>query len=479
MKLKEYTFGYADADTEFANNPELFKTAFYDPNDYISEIIKGFKFMIVGRKGIGKTAYASKLRQLSEDGDNMIDNVYIHLNEIDFSLFKKMADNKYEGTQKYQKIWDWVIGLEILKYLVDNKYELKEKARVIIKILENNDIVISDNLPTSIRKVSKKYAKFNIKGIEAGVEGYKENVSIDIYEFVEKIFSAINEMYINKKLFIIFDGLDDLLRCKIEKSDMIAGLIRAANYVNINLSKNKVRCKVLLLIRNDILSSVIDPDINKIKRDASIYLSWDEDKIKELVSLRIKNSASAESSWYDIFPRTFNHENSLDSVLDYTFLRPRDILQFLNQAKEMYPMRESLTYSETNNVLKQYSSTYFIEEIKDELSGFVDDKVVHSLSEIFQKIGETDFTFNDFRTILESVIKNIDDVTCWDILNRLIQTSAIGQISIHDFYDKKTRRNTKRSVIEFFYKYPQMIVQKSNKFHIHRALYKALNFSTK
>lgn len=152
MKLREYVFGYADADTEFANNPELFKKAFYDPNDYISEVIGGFKFMIVGRKGIGKTAYASKLRQLSEDGEKMIDNVYIHLNEIDFSLFKKMADNKYEGTQKYQKIWDWVIGLEILKYLVENHFELNEKLDIIVKILENNEIYISDNLPTSIRK---------------------------------------------------------------------------------------------------------------------------------------------------------------------------------------------------------------------------------------------------------------------------------------------------------------------------------------
>lgn len=477
MKLREYVFGYADADTEFANNPELFKKAFYDPNDYISEVIDGFKFMIVGRKGIGKTAYASKLRQLSEDGEKMIDNVYIHLNEIDFSLFKKMADNKYEGTQKYQKIWDWVIGLEILKYLVENHFELNEKLDIIVKILENNEIYISDNLPTSIRKASKKYAKFSFKGVEAGVEGHSENTTLDIYEFVEKIFEALKDVYINKKLFIIFDGLDDLLRCKVEKADMIAGLIRSANYTNIFLSKNKVRCKVLLLIRNDILSSVIDPDINKIKRDSSIYLSWNEDNIKELVSLRIKNSSNNLATWYTIFPKELNKHDSLDFILDFTLLRPRDILQFLNQAKEMYPTREKLTYQETHSVLKQYSSIYFIGEIKDELSGFVEDEVIHSLLGIFQKIGETDFTFQDFKNIMHDVIKNDDDSHCWEILQRLIQTSAIGQISNHDYYDKRVKRMTKKSVMKFFYKNPQMIVQRNNKFHIHRALYKALNFS--
>lgn len=34
-----------------------------------------------------------------------------------------------------------------------------------------------------------------------------------------------------------------------------------------------------------------------------------------------------------------------------------------------------------------------------------------------------------------------------------------------------------KSIVEFFYKSPRMLVSKANKFHIHRALYKALNFS--
>ncbi len=477
MLLKDYVFGYADADTEFSNNPELFKDAFYDPNFYIDELIDGYRFLLVGRKGIGKTAYASKLRQISNDNEKPIDTTYIHLNEIDFSQFKKIADNKYRGTQKYQKIWDWIIGIEILKYLVKNNYELENNVRIIIKILNSNNIYLTEELPQSIRKISKKYAKFNINPIELGIEGVNESTSLDIYEFVEKIFDALSYQFINKKLFIIFDGLDDLLRFKIEKSDMIAGLIRASSYTNKFLTMKKINCKVLLLIRDDILSSIVDPDLNKIKRDSSINLRWDEEKIKELVNLRISNCSNNKENWYSIFPKNIRNIDSFDYILDFTLLRPRDILQFLNQAKQMYKMKDKLSYSETHMVLKQYSLTYFMDEIKDELSGFVDDKFIHSINEIFQKIGESDFKYNDFKNIINEIIGDEDDDLIWDFLQRLIHCSAIGQISFRNYYDKKLKKNMQKNVMEFFYKYPNMVISKKNKFHIHRALYQALHFS--
>lgn len=446
---------------------------------YFNEIINGFKSMIVGRKGIGKTAYASKLRKISNSGKKLLDTVYIHLNEIDFSIFKKIADKKYSGTQKYQKVWDWVIGIEILKYMVDNRFELRDETSRIIKILEQNEIYLNDKLPIAIRKISKKYAQFSFKVLDCGVEGKDSYISLDIYEFVDKIFEAIASQYFNKKLFIVFDGLDDLLRFNIDRSEMLAGLIRSSHYQNLFIKKNNINLKILILIREDILSSIVDPDINKIKRDSSIVLRWDETNLKAMVDLRIHmvNNNAGDNPWYDIFPKYVHKKNTWDFILDYTLLRPRDIFQFLNIAKEMFPNSSSLTQAETLDVLKQYSAGYFIEEIKDELSGFISDEIITNLQYVFQKIGETDFTYFEFKQILIDVIGELGDSEVWEILQRLIKTSAIGQISSHAFYNKKTKKMEQKSIVEFFYKSPRMLVSKANKFHIHRALYKALNFS--
>ena len=45
--------------------PEIFEQAFYDPHDYLKELIGGYKYLIVGRKGTGKSAYSSKLQKIS------------------------------------------------------------------------------------------------------------------------------------------------------------------------------------------------------------------------------------------------------------------------------------------------------------------------------------------------------------------------------------------------------------------------------
>ena len=66
MKLKDYTIGFADAMKELKQSPEIFNLAFYDPKGMIDELKSGYKYMIVGRKGVGKSAVSAKLQSDSE-----------------------------------------------------------------------------------------------------------------------------------------------------------------------------------------------------------------------------------------------------------------------------------------------------------------------------------------------------------------------------------------------------------------------------
>lgn len=68
MKFKDYTFGFADAEKEYLRIPSLFQDAFYDPREVVDRIINDHAFLLVGRKGVGKTAYASKVKSLSKQG---------------------------------------------------------------------------------------------------------------------------------------------------------------------------------------------------------------------------------------------------------------------------------------------------------------------------------------------------------------------------------------------------------------------------
>ena len=101
MKIRDYKFGYADAQKELDREPEIFEQAFYDPHDYLKELINGYKYLIVGRKGTGKSAYSSKLQKISKEETDLVVK-QIKLNDFQFTTFKKCnIDSDIVGNNKY------------------------------------------------------------------------------------------------------------------------------------------------------------------------------------------------------------------------------------------------------------------------------------------------------------------------------------------------------------------------------------------
>lgn len=59
------------------------------------------------------------------------------------------------------------------------------------------------------------------------------------------------------------------------------------------------------------------------------------------------------------------------------------------------------------NVLKIYSKDYFIEEMKNEITGFVDDNLINILPAVFRKMGQRDFNISEFqKAINDQAIKS-------------------------------------------------------------------------
>ena len=62
MYLKDYHFGYADSAKELLLQPEIFEKAFYDPHGILDELLHSWRYMLIGRKGVGKSAFSSKIK---------------------------------------------------------------------------------------------------------------------------------------------------------------------------------------------------------------------------------------------------------------------------------------------------------------------------------------------------------------------------------------------------------------------------------
>lgn len=476
MKLDEYTFGYADAAKELLLEPSIFSTAFSDSKNILSKLKTTWKYMLIGRKGVGKSAYSSKLQYLSSTTNELI-TYPIPLNDFEYSTFAKTSsDNNTVGTKKYLESWNFLILLTIYKILFNEQgiTEINTFSEMILK-LEKLGFLVNDDFKNNVTKISKLKLGANIGIFDAA---YETEFGIKPISFTERIATLTQKMkeilldiYLDKKIYILIDGVDDILRFKKHQLEILGSLIRSIDSLNEYFFKEKVLIKIILFIREDIINTITDPDLNKIKRDGALPLSWVEntDDLKEIIELRFHMNYPNDSSeiWYKLFPRQIRDTDSWDFLLEHTLYKPRDILQFLSICQELYPNNETLSRSEMLSAIKTYSRDYFLEEMKNELSGFSDDSLINTLPSILQKVGSKFFYWGDFLKISneQSTSKIYTEQDIKYLLLLLFQAGYIGQL---------VKNNRGKESVVFKYRNPSSSIDYSQKFISHRGLQKGL-----
>lgn len=487
LKLKDYKFGFADAETEFKREPNIFENAFYDPRNIVDRLINGNEFMLIGNKGVGKTAYSAKIRSIAQNSDSLYAE-QISLENFEFKTFSDIGLKSINGCQRFKSYWDIALTIEIYKFL--NKildFSSVESFNQIINFLTKNNIILNKNINNTINFMPS--LELNIIDIfklnlNTGISR-KDINTYSMIEFSEYLLENLKSLYLNDfRNILIIDGLDDILRYEKNDFDILAGLFRSANSINDYLFANDIPIKIIILVRSDIITRILDPDFNKIKRDSGIELKWDNrmDDLKQLVNLRfsISNTINYENEklWYTLFPKYIKKKDSWDYILEFTLNKPRDILQFLKQAKDTYQENTTLSYSEVDLLLRDYSSSYFIEEMKNELAGFVNDDIISNITSILGKLGKTNFSLKSFQKIAAETVPNKDLSLFKELLGRLYENGYIGQIIKTPKYDKRKKKNTIKTYVIFKHKRPTSQIDFSNDFTIHKGLYKALNFGS-
>lgn len=447
MKIKDYKFGYADAQKELDREPEIFEQAFYDPHDYLKELIDGYKYLIVGRKGTGKSAYSSKLQKISKEETDLVVK-QIKLNDFQFTTFKKCnIDSDIVGNNKYNLPWKIILLTNICKIFYDDFgiTEVKEFNEV-IDILKEMNLFLDISFNNKIKSVKKLKGGVNLRIIDASIEaqvGEKPIDYIDRLSIMVKLLSdTLSNLELNnRRLIFILDGLDDLLRIKEEQSIILSSLIRSIDEINELFVQKKQLTKIILLIREDMLNKLVDTDLNKIIRDSAMLINWTTTPtdLKKLVDLRFKYSGSErkEECWLDILPSEIRNKSSWDYLIQNTLLKPRDLLQFFSVLQNLFPDKQRINDDEFISAIKRYSTDYFIEEMKNELAGFIEDKYIKLLTPVFSRIGNVEFSegqfFNEFEKIINDEKFNLTDAR--NILFKLFENSYIGQIDFS--YGKK------------------------------------------
>lgn len=472
--LSKVYFGCSDANTEAERNPVKFKKVFFDPHNYMEELIFGDKFILCGRKGDGKTSYGAQIFLNADDN-----NIYAYqksLNNFNNITFSKIKTYDSLGGNPYISFWKCILMIECMG-MIDNyepSIQTNEYVNVLSALYDKGLLSKDSDISTTVSKLIESDSTINIKSAfkHARKHSYYEELhgAEQIYTTIK---NSIQNIYLKKRFVLIVDGLDDILNSTEFKSDIISGLIRAVDEINKIFKKETLSIKILILIRNDVLNLCRDPNLSKIIRDSGIRLSWtitddpcDSDLIK-LVEKRIneaaENNKSFTQAWSEWFPEFVGTRPSLDYVLDNIIYRPRDILQFFLEAQKDFIPGRKITPEKLNSILARYSDEYFVDAMRDELTGFFPNDAVTLLPNILSKMGTRYFYLSDFEKECKKH-KEFDNIQIDSLLKSLFDSGYIGQ--------HRPRENQDFTV--FSYRNQRETFHEDHECILHRGLMRAL-----
>lgn len=476
--LTKAFFGDSDANTEKNRNPQKFEKSFYDPHNYLYELLDEYKFVVSGRKGDGKSAYSAKICLMSEQSSSQVKAVSRSLSNFNNVTFSKLKTYKNLGGNPYISLWKCILMIETVNMIESFQSNIQANSYCsILSALDDAGLLENDNVSNTIDTLVETNTSLNIKDlISHGKRKQTASVLSGAEQIYSSIYKAIKTVYMGDiHYYLIIDGLDDILinSDRIFQSTVLTGLLRAADEINTKFIHETLHLKILIMMRSDILNLCVDSNIQKIKDDSCINLSWKiddnlyESDLVKLVEKRLNitndREIDFEEYWNSIFPQLVGTKPSFEYMLENIIYRPRDILRFFKESQMKFKNRR-YTIDEFEMLLTDYSENYFLDAMKNELAGFFPDEIVNKLPEIISKLGSQYFYMHDVEKIINAD-SSLASINVYNLLDKLFNAGYIGQHRPRDI----------QNYTVFKYRNPHETFHENDECIIHRGLQRALS----
>lgn len=433
-----------------ADNDELLINCFQDHESY-QHLINFRKFIILGRKGTGKTAI---FRKIMKDRDCSTFSIGHTFSDYPWHYHDKQIKIGVPDFDKYTHSWKYLIYLTLSKILLnqDQSLPFDDKSLNYLSKIENFVIDTYGTRDPDLTQVFTPSKKLKLKpNFEIDLGIFKGNISPeripieDLPTIVQEVNLNLAEYVISSlnpqnKYYIIFDQLDlGFNPTSPEYYNRLIGLLLAARDIN-NIAKEKGKqLGVCVFLRDDIYNSLKFEDKNKLTVGYSTFIEWDirgNHTLKDLIEKRLSEvlrDGEEIITWESVFEETqlmTGKQSKYNYIIDRTFLRPRDIIQFCNEIIEQHKLNANRTVKIYNSEIysaKEEYSKYFLNELDDEIHKHVPD--YEDILEVFKSIGYYQFDLDDF------VKKyNIRKGTTNDQINAIKSLKSLFEFSIVGYY---------------------------------------------
>ncbi|SDB20627.1 hypothetical protein SAMN02910293_01053 [Streptococcus henryi] len=465
MKIKDINFGQINGRNE-SKEPN-FSEMFYDGNGHYKELESTRKFLIVGRKGTGKTTLAEYF--LTSSKKNQESKM---LTSTDF-VSNKLKEFYYSSITSEEEVlfWKYIYLCELGNLIISHYERLpfwhfikKGRGRRMQSFLETNQMMIQELVKEDSETVNSN-ASMSISG-EIGTTLSGTSLSATkttsrrskYFEVYDSLFDEVMKVIGSDKVkyTIFYDDMDQLEEYEDNSKfkSLIKSMIYAAEEINLKISDYN-NSKICILLRNDVVS-LLQKDannLNKTVRDLGIEIKWFnpnvqssliEHPLMQMVLHKIKKSYKEKDiSLEEIINQYFPEEKVFSFMMERGFGRPRDIISFLNEYKKYFGNEEVILIENLKRVEPQYSEHLYSEltnEIK--MTGRAD-----RMREIFECISRRGYPSFKFSQLQKFMIEQgLDTATLLDDLSLMVDLGILGVVLKNKRLEFTFRDNLEKSV---------------------------------
>jgi hypothetical protein len=287
-----------------AERDENLSKYFFDNGILRSVIDNRHQFLVLSRKGAGKTAV---FQHLSDNRYKYLgtkdSSINLSLQNYSWDVHGLLATEGKASSLAYIHSWRYIIYLIAVKSLIEDGIQTK-KLNSAKKIIEKVYTSSTPNLSQVIGQKLLQLSKLKLPGGGVGVDNGDFDLSVDggeiTFSDVQKddaLQSALNrslerlseifeealvEALSDRRIFVAFDRIDEAWdSASFESSQrIIAGLIGAAEAIN---SKFKGLLRPIIFLREDIFETLDINDKNKLRSDCGQLLSWSKDSLSRMI----------------------------------------------------------------------------------------------------------------------------------------------------------------------------------------------------
>jgi len=437
------------AETDIDLQNYIFKTP------EIKKLINSKRWLILGRKGIGKTAIYKYLETTNRDEINGYSVISLNFKDYPWPIHRLYKEALAGELTAYQKSWKYLFFVKAISKLISIKEsaneplnkELKWAKTYIEKIYGKPDPSILEVLMSKIARISKiKGPGTEISDISLDLGELSFDKIRDSQELQTKLrtnaYTLLNYFeHIFKsnvgdhKFMIVLDQLDEnWLHGEIEEySKVLINLINVCRNIAIDDSVNE-NLKIVPFLRPDIYQSLWFNDKNKVFQDNAIIISWDHESLNDMFFERVKKflpptvTIASDKKSGALFEISYVRQGTppFNYITRRSFFRPRDIIIYFNKIRDLHKQNKTGLYTSGELYkaeVKASDSTY--EEIIDEWGNQFPE--IKKLLGVLQLIKYEAFTYNDFAEKCKQEFPEATESDCRRYIEFLFDNSIVGQ----------------------------------------------------